>query len=268
MPVEVKFIHFLHALRQHSGHTHGNHPRVLESDNRSVHELFQSSTINALLKGVYEGEMTYGQLHEHGNFGIGTFNDLDGEMIAFDGMFYQIKADGIAYPVDDAQKTPFAIVQFFQPDFREEIDREMSYEQLKIYFNTVLPSRNLFYAIRIDGLFTHIEARSVPRQSKPYPLLVEFVEKQPVFEFCNVRGTLLGFRFPDYALGINVPGYHLHFINAERKAGGHVLDCRLKTGNLTVDHTSDFHMELPKEGDFLDADLVKDEQEEIHRVEE
>lgn len=268
MPVEVKFIHFLHALREHSGHAHGNHSQVLESDNRRAHELFQSSTINALLKGVYHGDMTYGQLREHGNFGIGTFNDLDGEMIAFDGMFYQIKSDGVAYPVDDSQKTPFAVVQFFKPDFREELDQDISYEQLKDYFNNVLPTRNLFYAIRIDGFFTHVEARSVPRQSKPYPPLVEVVETQPVFEFYDIQGTLLGFRFPDYTLGINVPGYHLHFINVHRDAGGHLLNCRLKRGNLTVDHTSNFHMELPKEGDFLNANLMKDQGDSIHRVEE
>jgi acetolactate decarboxylase len=268
MPIEEKFINYLHALQQHRRQTYGGHSQVQESDNRGAHEIFQSSTINALLKEVYDGDMTYGQLRKHGDFGLGTFNALDGEMIAFDGMFYQIRSDGVAYPVDDAQKTPFAIVQFFQPDFHEALDREMDYEQLKSFFHSVLPTRNFFYAIRIDGFFKYIETRSVPRQIEPYPPLVEVVKAQPVFEFFDVQGTLAGFRFPDYALGVNVPGYHLHFITEERKAGGHVLDCRIQNGKIAVEHTSNFHMELPKEGAFLNADFTKDQRETIRQVEE
>ena len=84
-------------------------------DAAALHEVFQNSTINALLEGVYDGSMTYGELRRHGDFGLGTFNALDGEMVAFDGEFYQIKSDGIAYPVADEQRTPFATVLFFQP---------------------------------------------------------------------------------------------------------------------------------------------------------
>lgn len=45
-------------------------------ENKDV--LFQTSTINALLDGVYDGEMTYKELKQHGGFGLGTFNGLDG----------------------------------------------------------------------------------------------------------------------------------------------------------------------------------------------
>lgn len=44
-------------------------------------ELFQYSTLEALLGGVYDGEVTVGELLTHGDFGLGTFNSLDGEMI-------------------------------------------------------------------------------------------------------------------------------------------------------------------------------------------
>ena len=267
MPVEANFIHFLHALQQHRRLTHGNHTQLHESDSRGAYEIFQSSTINALLKGFYDGDMTYRQLREHGNFGLGTFNGLDGEMIACDGMFYQIKSDGIAYPVEDTQQTPFAVVQFFKPDFYDELDRETEYEQLKTYFHRVLPAENLFYAIRIDGFFTHVEARSVPRQTEPYPPLVEVVKTQPVFELSHVQGTLIGFRFPDYTLGVNTPSYHLHFITRERKAGGHILGFQLKKGKLAVEHTANFHMELPRETAFLNADPTKNQQEAMRQVE-
>ncbi len=245
MPVEAKFINFLHALQQHRRLPHGSHTQVHEHDNRHAHEIFQSSTLNALIGGAYDGDMTYGQLREYGDFGLGTFNGLDGEMIALDGVFYQIKADGLAYPVDNAQKTPFAVVQFFKPDFNDELEQEMEYEQLKSYLNTMLPTGNLFYAIRIDGFFKHIEVRSVPGQVQPYRPLEEVLKTQTIYELLNVEGTLAGFRFPDYAAGINEPGYHLHFLTREGKQGGHVFELRLKKAKVAVEHTSNFYMELP-----------------------
>jgi len=268
MFIEEKFIQFLHALHLHRRLPLGTHSRVHESDHHRTHEIFQTSTINALLEGVYDGDMTYGQLREHGDFGLGTFNALDGEMIAFDGMFFQIKSDGTASLVDDAEQTPFAVVQFFEPEVAQGLDRAMDYAQLKAYLHTLIPSTNFFCAIRIDGLFTYMKTRSVPRQTKPYPPLIEITKTQPVFEFSDVSGTLVGFCFPDYAQGVNVPGYHLHFLTEDRKAGGHILDCRVQRGRVMVEHTSDFHMELPTQGTFLDADLSKDQQETLHRAEE
>lgn len=268
MFIEERFIQFLHALQLHRRLPRGKHSRVHESDHHRTHEIFQTSTINALLEGIYDGDMTYGQLREHGNFGLGTFNALDGEMIAFDGLFYQIRSDGVASPVDDAQQTPFAVVQFFEPEVEQGLDRAMDYGRLKDYLRTLIPSTNFFYAIRIDGLFTYVKTRSVPRQTKPYPPLIEVTKTQPVFEFSDVSGTIVGFRFPDYAQGINMPGYHLHFLTENRKAGGHLLDCRLHRGKVMVEHTSNFHMELPTAGTFLDANLSKDRREMLRRAEE
>jgi acetolactate decarboxylase len=102
-------------------------------------------------------------------------------------------------------------------------------------------------AVRVDGLFGHVKTRSVPRQRKPYPPLVEVVEGQPTFELHDVRGSLVGFRFPDHARGLNVPGYHFHFITDDRTAGGHVLGCRLTRGELRVDREADLRLELPPE---------------------
>jgi len=75
--------------------------------------LFQTSTFDALDKGVAEGEVTIKNLKQHGDFGIGTFNAVDGEMVVLDGNCYQIKMDGVAYPVDDSMKTPFSFVTSF-----------------------------------------------------------------------------------------------------------------------------------------------------------
>ena len=264
---EEKFVNFLHALQQHRGHLNGRHSRVLENDNHGAHEIFQTSPFNALLGGAYDGDMTFGQLRKHGNFGVGTFNALDGELIALDGKFFQIKSDGIVYAVNDAQKTPFAVMQFFKPDFHGEIAQETGYEELKGYLQRVLPANNLFYAIRIDGLFTRMKVRSAPRQKAPYVPFVEAMKKQPVFELSDVQGTIIGFRFPDYTMGVGVPGYHLHFITNDYKAGGHVMDLILKKSRVAVEHTSNFYLELPREGIFPDAELMQNQAEAIREVE-
>ena len=229
--------------------------------------LFQTSPINALLEGVYDGEITYEELKRHGNFGIGTFNSLDGEMIGLEGKFYQIKADGIAYSVDGSMRIPFAVVTFFEPDKVALLDKALDYRQLEQYLDNLLPTKNIFYALKIEGVFKYIKTRSVPKQNKPYPRLVEALRNQPTFEFHNVKGTLAGFRCPGYVEGINVPGYHLHFISGDKKAGGHLLECQLQNVRIEIDYTSEFYMVLPESGEFYKADLAKEKQEELERVE-
>ena len=229
--------------------------------------LFQTSTISALLEGVYDGEVTFEELKRHGDFGIGTFNDLDGEMIGLDGEFYQVKADGVAYPVDDSMKTPFANVTFFEADNSVPLNEPLDYKGLEEYLDKILPTESIFYAVRIDGTFKYIKTRSVPGQKKPYPRLVEVVKNQAIFEFHDVEGTMVGMRCPAYVNGINVPGYHIHFIDKERKSGGHLLECQIGNVKVDVDYTSEFYMALPKKGEFYKANLAEDKQAELEKVE-
>ena len=229
--------------------------------------LFQVSTIDTLLEGVYDGAVTFSELSSHGDFGIGTFDHLDGEMIAFDGKFYQIKYDGQVIPAKSAMTTPFAAVTFFEVDKRVSLDKELNLNELEGYIDMLLPTENIFYAIRIDGTFKYIKARSVPRQEKPYPPLIEVIKEQSIFEFHDVEGTLVGFRSPSYVKGIGVPGYHLHFITKDRSAGGHLLACQTQDVRVDIDYTSKFFMMLSEEEEFLRADLAKDKQAELEKIE-
>ena len=189
--------------------------------------LFQVSTIDALLQGVFDGFYTFEDLETHGDFGIGTFDSLDGEMIALDGDYYQIKADGVAYPVQGNMTSPFSTVTYFQADQTIAIQNASNFTVLSRQLDEQLPSRNAFYAVRIDGTFPYIKTRSVPKQEKPYPRLADAVKNQSVFEFTNVTGSVVGVWAPEFSKGLNVPGYHLHFITADRKAGGHILDLQV-----------------------------------------
>jgi acetolactate decarboxylase len=229
--------------------------------------LYQISTIDALLQGVYDGVLPVSELETHGDFGIGTFDGLEGEMLALDGNYYQIKTDGIAYPVSGETTTPFATVTYFEADENFLIEEPSNLTELEAFLDLNLPSENLFYAVRVDGNFSYVKARSVPRQEKPYPELADAVSSQAVFEFENISGTLVGFRTPEYAKGVNVPGYHLHFLTSDRNAGGHVLDLEIEKGDAALDITRAFFMELPASGDFYDVELGQDLQEDLEKVE-
>ncbi len=220
--------------------------------------IFQISTIGALIAGDYDGVLTYGDLRRHGNFGVGTFNELDGEMIELDGTFYQVKSDGNVEVVPDSAKTPFATVTFFQSDRSFVLKKNLSCEELEEYIETLFPTRNIFYAVKIEGRFGSVKTRSVPKQKKPYPPLTEVVKAESIFELENVEGTIVGFWMPDYTAGITPTGFHFHFITDSREAGGHVLDCITNAVNIDIDDTRNLLLSLPDTNGFYQAELSTD----------
>jgi acetolactate decarboxylase len=224
---------------------------------REPHVLFQASTIGALLEGAYDGDLSFGELAEHGDLGLGTLNALDGEMIALGGRFYRADVDGAVGEVDPATRTPFAVVTNFEPAIDAELAGPLEHDGLLARLDELIPEDTASCAIRIDGRFALVKARSVPCQSPPYRPLTEVVAEQHVFELCDVAGTMLGFRFPDYAEGIEVSGYHLHFISEDRSRGGHVLGSRSgETLRLRLDPSSDLHVELPPGVELADPELA------------
>jgi acetolactate decarboxylase len=235
---------------------------------REPHVLFQASTIAALLDGAYDGDLSFAELAEHGDLGLGTLDGLDGEMIALDGRFYRADVEGSVTEVAAETKTPFAVVADFTPSLDTEIDGPLAHDDLLAELERLIPADTASCAIRIDGRFELVRARSVPRQSPPYRPLTEVVAEQHVFELANVAGTMLGFRFPDYAEGIEVSGYHLHFISEDRSRGGHVLSSRgAGRLRLRIDPSSDLHVELPAGIELADPELTAATHAAVERVE-
>jgi len=224
---------------------------------RDPHVLFQASTIGALLDGAFDGDLSFAELAQHGDLGLGTLNRLDGEMIALDGEFFRADVDGGVQPVPAEAKTPFAVVTRFEPTIEETLAGPLSHRELLERLDELTPAAAPSCAIRLDGRFELVRARSVPAQSPPYRPLAEVVADQHVFELADVEGTMLGFRFPAYVEGIEVAGYHLHFIDAARARGGHVLDSRAAGGlRVRLDPSEDLHVELPPRVDLGDPDLA------------
>lgn len=234
---------------------------------RDPHVLFQASTIGALLDGAFDGDLSFAELARHGDLGLGTLNGLDGEMIALNGEFFRADVDGAIHPVPPGAKTPFAVVTRFEAEIDERIEGALSHEQLLSRLDSLTPASASSCAVRLDGRFDLVRARSVPRQSPPYRPLTEVVADQHVFELTGVAGTMLGFRFPAYAEGIEVSGYHLHFISDDRARGGHVLGSRSNGLRARLDPSDDLHVELPPRIDLADPGLAAETHAALVRAE-
>jgi acetolactate decarboxylase len=198
-----------------------------------VNSLFQVSTLDALSLGIFQGAMNFRELEQRGDFGVGTFDSLDGEMVALDGRFYQVRSNGTVSRVPVNATTPFAAVTTFRRDWILALNQPLSYDQVAALIDQALPSKNLFYAVKIHGIFTDLTARSVPRQSVPFPPLATAIAQQSLFPFHNISGTLVGFRSPAFVKGINQTGYHFHFISDDQRSGGHALS--FVTGSVMIE---------------------------------
>lgn len=239
---------------------HPNAPKVQE---QSLHQV---STIDALLQGDYDGTVSLKELSAFGDFGIGTVNGLDGELVIENGRFYQVKSDGKVYQPSGEIKTPFASVVQFIPEDSVAV-RDLSFVKLKQLIDSLMKSQNYFYAIWLDGKFDSVRTRSVPLQQKPYPPLVVVTQSQPEFSIPETEGKLTGFFCPEFVKGINVPGYHLHYLADDKISGGHLLDFHLKTGMLKLDRITNFEIQLPETKSFQKTEYNTDRSGELKKAE-
>ncbi len=228
--------------------------------------LFQVSTAGAFVEGLYRGEVTIGALREHGDFGLGTFDGLDGEMVALDGHFYQVRGDGSVREVEKDARSPYAMVTRFSVGDAVQLADCADLSSLLAQLDRLRDSQNVFYAIRVEGEFDTVITRSVTRTPEGVPL-VAAASQQHEFRLRNVRGTLVGFWSPGYLQTILVAGYHLHFLSDDRRSGGHLLDCAGQNLRAQVRREVDFRVSLPESPSFLRADLTRNPASDLGRAE-
>ena len=228
--------------------------------------MYVTAPVNALVGGIYEEERSLAEVLEHGDFGIGTFNQLDGEMVVLDGRIYQLSADGQAHAVAPDTRTPFACVTHFAPYSFEEIGQAMDHGELLALLDRLRPSPNMLYAIRVEGRFDYARTRSVARQEIARPL-VEVAREQYESEFAEVDATLVGFWTPSFLQSIAVPGYHFHLLTQDRTRGGHLLECRPRQVRISLQHIASLELGLPLTLDYLTADLERDTRADLEEAE-
>jgi acetolactate decarboxylase len=126
-----------------------------------LHTLFQVSTSGALVAGIFEREVSVRTVLEHGDFGLGTFADLDGEMVVLDGHAYQAKGTGEVSEAPPDAGAPFAVITRFLPGVDAQSDTVTNFADLEERCDRHRDSNNVFYAFRLDGRFAHLRARAV-----------------------------------------------------------------------------------------------------------
>jgi acetolactate decarboxylase len=207
--------------------------------------LYQLTPYNTFITGKYAGVMPYSELEKHGDFGTGTFDGLDGEMVAVNGEFYQIPSTGVPRRAEPTQTAPYATINFFHAD-RTFTVSSLNYTQLKSYLDGQLGmSSDVIYGVKVVGSFDWAQTRSPQKQSEPYLNITEALKTQSVFNLSNVSATAVGYWFPSSMNGIDYAGYHIHFITDDRSAGGHLLDCIINNATVEVDIINSYNLVLP-----------------------
>lgn len=230
------------------------------------HTLFQVSTSNALAQGVFAGAVTVGTLKQHGDVGVGTLDQLDGELILLGGHCYRASAGGAIREVDDDETVPFAAVTRFTSDRVVKVTPVDNVEVLQSSLDQERASDNGFSGFLATGSFDSLQMRAICRAT-PGEGLLEASKHQSEFSADEVEGTLVGFWAPGYAHTVGIPGYHFHFISSDRQLGGHVLDVSAAELEIEIQDESLVHLAIPDTAGFRDADLGGDHREEIVQAE-
>ncbi|MBM4252418.1 MAG: acetolactate decarboxylase [Deltaproteobacteria bacterium] len=229
--------------------------------------IYQTAPIAAVMAGLYDGNASCSDVLRRGsNVGVGTFDHLDGEMIVVDGQVYAARQSGKVERLS-ACSTPFATVASFSADAKAEQLKNLDLAQIEAAVDARMPSLNTPVFIKISGDFAAVTLRVAPRQERPYPKLTEAVKKQPIFERARVTGTMVGFRMPSYVSGINVPGYHFHFISDDHTFAGHVFKLNLVSGAVTLEAARGLQLGIPSDQAFTHTNLAPVSDADVTKVE-
>ena len=221
------------------------------------HSIFQVSTSGAIVQGLFQGCVSVADLRRHGDLGLGTFEDLDGEMILIEGHCYQARSDGTVVEAGDDELTPFASVVSFAADEVCTLPSVANWEDFTEQVDALRTSANGIIAIRATGTFDTLELRTACKTESGTDL-VHAVANQALFTFEGISGSLVGFWSPEYAQAISIAGYHVHFISDDRQHGGHVLQFQASDLPVELHLVSDIHLAIPETEAFLEADLTGD----------
>ncbi|SFG65509.1 acetolactate decarboxylase [Oribacterium sp. WCC10] len=234
-------------------------------------KMYQVSTLQALALGYSRAVISVGELMKEGDTGLGTFEDVNGEMIVMDGQCHRADQSGNVSVVSPETGVPFAAVAKLYGEQQFTLNDMPDIASIRTELTRKIEERfglNSMHVVRIDGVFEKVDARSEAPYRSHHITLKEVLSKtQEAFIFENIRGSLVGVYFPDYMDGINMPGWHLHFLSEDRSKGGHVFDVSLREGLAKVDKITNIFINLPKEAAFDTYSLKQDLQAEIKSVE-
>lgn len=214
----------------------------------------------------YDSGITVSEVRALGDFGIGCCDHLGGEVIILDGEVFECTVGEPPDRMQDAQILPFVdVCRFASGPAQEIVGVDLTGFTERV--GASLVSRNLFHAVRVDGVFTSLRVRVTPRQEHPFRPLAEVTSRQIETALTDAHGTLVGFWAPAIYQGITVAGLHMHFLADDRSVGGHVLDVAIGRAALALAAYSRFDLRLPTDDHFLRTELTHSEDHRIVTVE-
>ena len=222
--------------------------------------LIQASTLNALMLGNFDKTVSVRDFLHHADTGIGTYTGLDGEAIFEDGVAYKATADGKVVTMKPEDGVAFGTVMKFDEKVPEVTlnginDIEALKEALEPY---VKDNKNVFYMIKAKGVFKTMHVRSCFPCEKPYPTLSEVAKNQREFHFENTYGSVIAVYCPAYVNGINLPGWHFHYLSGDKTQGGHILGLSADSLNMKINKIERFDLTLPQNPEFAERNLCED----------
>jgi acetolactate decarboxylase len=221
--------------------------------------LFHAGVLTAFLGGLYDGHYPYSALKTHGDFGLGAPDKLDGEITIYGGSVFQTQHTGHTFEVADTAKTAYGFVHFFRPDQALPLTQPLGRRQVETLLDSLLPDANGMYALALEGTFRMVQTRAFPPVGEaPYAPLVTMLNKQRFFDFTQVPGVLVGYRLPALLGGVNIPGYHFHFVSLDRQGGGHVVAFTTQSVTVNIDSLRSYTVELPQTEAYKAFDSTKD----------
>ena len=229
--------------------------------------IYQTGTINSLLEAVYSGDKTVGDILKYGDFGLGTYDKVDGEMIVCDGVCYHAASNGKLDIASTEQKTPFAVVSKFNAQKTVPVSN-LTFSELEQFLATHLISQNIAYAIKVTAHFRQISLRSEACATTPKSRLSELLPKiQEKFTYDSISGVLVGVWYPHYMSNLNVPGFHFHFVDDKRTLGGHIFAFDLIDGVALIQEIHSIQIDLINTKEFHRANLDNQDSDAIASVE-
>lgn len=221
--------------------------KTTSTDNTGHDKVWHYSVIDAMRRGIYEGTYTVKELKTHGNFGLGTFNHLNGELIALDGVIYRIPPSGQVEVAADTLQSPFTSLSFFSADLKKTIHFTGNFEELQKKIEEMLPSKNLPFAIKIEGLWDAITVGGAePITASDTTALAILMKTRPQYSEEAIKGTMVGYFTPSLMSNIDLSPFHFHFISEDRNFAGHLMTGNLKNVEIIImiDEKQGYDVEL------------------------
>ncbi|UKJ06446.1 acetolactate decarboxylase [Solitalea lacus] len=262
--MKLRFLLFscllLNAINSFSQHAINNSKRF--------NHFYQYGVADAFIGGLYKGSLTLKELKQHGNFGLGAPNLLDGELIILDGKVYQSKANGETIEPNNQTTTSLSFVTFFKADTSFTVKDELNQKNFSTSIMNFLKDKNGMYAIKITGKFNTVKTRAFPPFSQePFPPLSTVLDKQQFFNLQNIDGTLIGFYLPGYLNSVSISGLHFHFLSNDKKHGGHVLDYGGSNFRIEIARLYGFQLDEQNDPSLQRFEFKKQVNESLDKVE-